>query len=63
MSEEIILRAENIVKSFYGNKVLDGVEISLKAGRVHALCGENGAGKSTLLKIITGLYTKDSGTI
>ena len=63
MSEEIILRAENIVKSFYGNKVLDGVEISLKAGRIHALCGENGAGKSTLLKIITGLYTKDSGSI
>ena len=63
MSEEIVLRAENIVKSFYGNKVLDGVEISLKAGKVHALCGENGAGKSTLLKIITGLYTKDSGSI
>ena len=63
MSEEIILRAENIVKSFYGNRVLDGVEISLKAGKIHALCGENGAGKSTLLKIITGLYTKDSGSI
>ncbi len=63
MSEDIILRAENIVKSFYGNRVLDGVEISLRAGKVHALCGENGAGKSTLLKIITGLYTKDAGTI
>ena len=63
MSEEIILRAENIVKSFYGNRVLNGVEISLKPGKVHALCGENGAGKSTLLKIITGLYTKDSGQI
>lgn len=63
MSEEIILRVEDITKSFYGNKVLDGVELSLKAGEVHALCGENGAGKSTLLKIITGLYTKDSGKI
>ena len=63
MSENIILRAENITKSFYGNKVLDNVQISLKPGKVHALCGENGAGKSTLLKIITGLYTKDSGSI
>ena len=63
MGEEYILRAEDIVKSFGTNKVLDGVEITLKAGKVHALCGENGAGKSTLLKIITGLYTKDSGRI
>ena len=63
MGEEFVLRAENITKSFYGNKVLHNVQITLKAGRVHALCGENGAGKSTLLKIITGLYTKDSGSI
>ncbi|NLZ56487.1 MAG: sugar ABC transporter ATP-binding protein [Clostridiaceae bacterium] len=60
---EIILKAENIVKSFFGNRVLDHVQIELQPGKVHALCGENGAGKSTLLKIITGLYTKDSGTI
>ena len=58
MSENVILRAEGICKSFYGNKVLDNVQIELQPGRVHALCGENGAGKSTLLKIITGLYTK-----
>lgn len=63
MSENVILRAEGICKSFYGNKVLDNVQIELKPGRVHALCGENGAGKSTLLKIITGLYTKDAGSI
>lgn len=63
MSDNVILRAENITKSFYGIKVLDGVEISLKAGSVHALCGENGAGKSTLLKILTGLYSKDAGDI
>ena len=60
---EVILKAENIVKSFFGNRVLDNVQIELQPGKVHALCGENGAGKSTLLKIITGLYTKDSGTI
>ncbi len=60
---DIILKAEKISKSFPGVKALDGVGIELKKGQVHALCGENGAGKSTLLKIVTGLYSKDSGDI
>ena len=60
---DVILRAEHISKSFYGNQVLDNVELSLEPGKVHALCGENGAGKSTVLKIITGIYTKDAGEI
>ena len=60
---QTILRAEDIVKTFFGNCVLDHVQLDLRVGRVHALCGENGAGKSTLLKIITGIYTKDSGRI
>ena len=60
---DVILRAEGITKAFFGNKVLDDAQIELRAGRVHALCGENGAGKSTLLKIITGLYSKDAGDI
>ena len=60
---DVILRAEGITKSFFGVKVLDNAQIELRTGRVHALCGENGAGKSTLLKIITGLYSKDSGEI
>lgn len=63
MKDDIVLRAENISKSFYGVKALDNVRLELRRGQVHALCGENGAGKSTLLKIITGLYTRDSGTI
>jgi ABC-type sugar transport system ATPase subunit len=63
MDGEVILKAEGISKSFYGVKVLDKVGLELKKGQVHALCGENGAGKSTLLKIITGLYTKNEGTI
>ena len=54
---EVILKAENIVKSFFGNRVLDNVQIELQPGKVHALCGENGAGKSTLLKIITTAST------
>jgi len=63
LSEEIILKAENISKSFPGVKALDDVCIELRAGEVHGLCGENGAGKSTLLKVITGIYAKDSGAI
>jgi ribose transport system ATP-binding protein len=63
MDNDIILKAENISKSFFGVKALDNVGIEVKKGHVHALCGENGAGKSTLLKIVTGLYTKDSGDI
>ncbi|MGP7815219.1 sugar ABC transporter ATP-binding protein [Glutamicibacter soli] len=55
--------AHNIVKRFDGVHALNGVELSVKPGEIHALLGENGAGKSTLIKILTGLYTPDSGTI
>ncbi len=61
--DDVILRCSNISKSFPGVKALDNVGFDLKRGEVHALCGENGAGKSTIIKIITGLYTKDSGEI
>jgi ribose transport system ATP-binding protein len=60
---EYILQMRNIVKSFYGNTVLNNVNFDLKAGHVHAIVGGNGAGKSTLMKILTGVYTKDSGEI
>jgi ribose transport system ATP-binding protein len=60
---EYVLQMRNIVKSFYGNTVLDNVPFDLKTGRVHAIVGGNGAGKSTLMKILTGVYTKDSGEI
>ncbi|WP_251670526.1 MULTISPECIES: sugar ABC transporter ATP-binding protein [unclassified Sporosarcina] len=52
-----------ISKSFNGNKVLDDVQFDVKKGEIHALMGENGAGKSTLMKILTGIYTRDSGDI
>lgn len=54
---------ENIEKAFPGVKALDKVNLSVKAGTVHALMGENGAGKSTLMKCLFGVYNKDSGKI
>ena len=54
---------EHINKSFPGVKALDDVSFQLNAGEVHALVGENGAGKSTLMKVLTGVYSKDSGSI
>ena len=63
MSEEIKLELKNISKSFPGVKALDGVNIALRKGTVHAVMGENGAGKSTLMKIINGLYQRDEGQV
>ncbi len=60
---EVILTMKDIDKSFPGVHALDHVSLELKRGEVHALMGENGAGKSTLMKVLTGIYTKDSGTI
>lgn len=62
-SVSVLLEMKNISKSFSNNKVLNGVQLSVEAGEVHALLGENGAGKSTLMKILGGIYSKDSGEI
>ena len=60
---ETILSMEGITKSFLGVPVLRGVDFDLKRGEAHVLIGGNGAGKSTLMKILSGAYSRDSGTI
>ena len=61
--QEIILSVQNVNKSFPGVKALTDVSVEVQKGTVHAVVGENGAGKSTLMKILSGVHTKDSGTI
>jgi len=63
MEQNTLLKMVGITKTFPGVKALDGVNLEVKRGTVHALMGENGAGKSTLMKCLFGMYVKDSGQI
>jgi ribose transport system ATP-binding protein len=59
----VLLEMKGIGKSFPGVKALEGVNLTIREGQVHALLGENGAGKSTLIKILSGAYTRDEGEV
>jgi ABC-type sugar transport system ATPase subunit len=62
-SPEPVLEARSVVKNYGLTKALQGADLVLRAGRVHALMGENGAGKSTLVKILVGAAAPSAGSI
>ncbi|MNB85390.1 Xylose import ATP-binding protein XylG [compost metagenome] len=57
---EYILEMRGITKTFPGVKALNNVNIKVRKGEIHSLCGENGAGKSTLMKVLSGVYPHGS---
>src|SRR5258708_35347767 len=56
-----VLDLHNVSKTFPGTKALDGVDLQVRAGEIHALVGQNGSGKSTLIKILAGFHHPDHG--
>ena len=60
---DLLLRMEDVTKSFPGVIALSGANLRVGRGEVHALVGQNGAGKSTLIKILNGAYRRDGGTV
>jgi putative multiple sugar transport system ATP-binding protein len=60
MTADILLDMRQITKAFPGVKALDRVDLKVRRGEIHAICGENGAGKSTLMKVLSGVYPAGS---
>jgi ribose transport system ATP-binding protein len=58
-----VLEVRRGVKAFGATRALDGVDLAVRAGEIHALLGENGAGKSTLIKVLAGVHDLDSGEV
>src|SRR5688572_17301159 len=54
--DDHILEMRGITKTFPGVKALQDVNLTVRRGEIHAICGENGAGKSTLMKVLSGVY-------
>jgi erythritol transport system ATP-binding protein len=63
VTENVVLAARNIVKTYGSTRALKGVAFNIHRGSVTTLFGENGAGKSTLMKILSGVERPTSGTI
>ncbi len=60
MTADILLDMRQITKAFPGVRALDRVDLKVRRGEIHAICGENGAGKSTLMKVLSGVYPAGS---
>jgi ABC-2 type transport system permease protein len=61
VGEDVVLRTEGLRKSFGRTTALDGLDLTVRAGEVHAFLGPNGAGKTTTLRILLGLLKADAG--
>ena len=60
-SQAPLFRMEGVSKSYGGVRALEQADMTISAGRVHAILGENGAGKSTLIKVMAGVVAADGG--
>ena len=60
MNDTYVVEMKDITKKFGGLTAVDQVNFRVKAGEIHALCGENGAGKSTLMNVLTGKFSANS---
>ena len=58
---QLLMRARGIGKNFGATRALEDCDLEIRRGEIHALVGENGSGKSTLIKILSGVFTQDSG--
>jgi ABC-type uncharacterized transport system ATPase subunit len=63
MDHDNILVLDGIAKQFGDIVALEHVDLSIRRGEVHVVCGENGAGKSTLMNILVGIHAPDGGKI
>ena len=63
MANNYVIELENVYKHFGGIVALKNTSVAVERGTIHAFVGENGAGKSTMMKILSGVYTMDSGII
>lgn len=61
--DEIILELKKVNKYYPGVQALKDIDLTVKTGEIHAICGENGAGKSTVTKIIAGVESPSNGEI
>jgi len=62
-AEKLVLRTQNLSKTFHGRRVVDDASIEVKQGEVVGLLGPNGAGKTTNFYMVVGLYQPDSGKV
>lgn len=63
MTDEFVVRADRVVKSYGPKKALDGASVGIVPGQIHVLLGRNGSGKTTLAKILAGILIPDSGHV